>query len=170
MGSIIGGIIGGIGSISAAHTANQGFRYAKNNLGSFVSEGRNANTDISDLLTNPNANSAAFKNYLNSTGYKFQLQQGTQAISGSAASRGLLNSGGTAKALLSYGQGLAGNYFQSYLQDLGAQADRGLVAGKAITDAGVQSAAGAAKATQNAFSSIGSGIGDIFNLATGGTG
>ena len=52
-------------------------------------------------------------------GYQFQLQQGEQAIQNSAAARGGLLSGGTAKALDQYSQGLAStDYQQLYNQAL----------------------------------------------------
>lgn len=60
----------------------------------------------------------AFNNYLNSTGYNFNMKQGTSAITGSAAARGLLNSGSTAKALTGYGEGLGSSYFGNYLGQL----------------------------------------------------
>lgn len=40
-------------------------------------------------------------------GYQFRLQQGTQAITGNAAARGLLQSGATAQAVTRYGQDVA---------------------------------------------------------------
>jgi hypothetical protein len=60
-------------------------------------------------------------------GYQFQLQQGQNAIQSSAAAKGNLLSGGTAKALDQYSQGLAStnyqqtynNAFQNYLQNYG---------------------------------------------------
>lgn len=46
-------------------------------------------------------------------GYQFQLDQGNQAIARSAAAGGTLGSGGTAKALDQYSQGLASTYYQN---------------------------------------------------------
>lgn len=57
----------------------------------------------------------AFDNYRDSTGYQFRLDQGLGAITGGAASRGLLNSGATARALQGYGQNLASQEFGNYL-------------------------------------------------------
>lgn len=65
----------------------------------------------------PQAN--AFKSYLDSTGYQFQFGQGQNAITGSAAARGLLNSGATAKALTKYGQNIGKQYFSDYMGQLG---------------------------------------------------
>ena len=56
--------------------------------------------------------------------YQFRLEQGTNAIEGSAAARGLLRSGGTLQDLAGYGQDLAsqeyGNLFNRELQGWGA--------------------------------------------------
>lgn len=60
----------------------------------------------------------AFNSYLNSTGYDFQMDQGQRAITGSAAAKGLLNSGATAKALTRFGQNLGKGYFSDYLNQL----------------------------------------------------
>lgn len=61
----------------------------------------------------------AFKSYLDSTGYNFQFDQGQRGITGSAAARGLLNSGATAKALTKYGQNIGKSYFSDYMGQLG---------------------------------------------------
>lgn len=61
----------------------------------------------------------AFNSYLNSTGYDFMFDQGQRGITGSAAARGLLNSGATAKALTKFGQNLGKSYFSDYLNQLG---------------------------------------------------
>ena len=54
-------------------------------------------------------------------GYQFRLSQGTQAITGNAAARGLLQSGATAQALTRYGQDLAsqeyGNVYTRQTQE-----------------------------------------------------
>lgn len=56
--------------------------------------------------------------------YQFRLGEGTKAIEGSAAAKGLLRSGGTLKDLAGYGQDLAsqeyGNMFNRELQGWGA--------------------------------------------------
>jgi hypothetical protein len=49
----------------------------------------------------------------NDPGYQFRLQQGQQALQRSAAAKGDLLSGGTAKALQQYGQDYASNEYQN---------------------------------------------------------
>ena len=56
----------------------------------------------------------------NDPAYKFQLEQGLKGIQGSAAARGTLLSGGTLKALDTFGQGLASTYNDKYYgRDMG---------------------------------------------------
>lgn len=172
MGNIVGGIIGGVGSLlggqSAKSNALTGFNYltGANGTAPVVNNGVAANTASANLLgLNGAAGSAqsgpAFQNYLNSTGYGFQMDQGTRAITGSAAARGLLNSGATAKALTSYGQGLAGSSFQNYLGNLNAQTSSGLTASGQIGSAGTQGGSTAANAQQSAISQAGGIFGDL---------
>lgn len=158
MGDIVGGIIGGIGSLfggnsaskkedEAAKTAMTGYNYlasnplinsAQSNATSAMKSqdqvlqsgansagnAQNVNGTVNQLLTSDQTQNPAFQNYLNSTGYKFQLQQGQDAINSNSAAKGLLNSGATAKALTSYGQNLGSNYFNTYLGQLNTNAQQ----------------------------------------------
>lgn len=208
MGDIVGGIIGGIGSIiggnSAAKKDNEaaksdltGFNYLNsnpliNNLQAqagpaaaqqtaALGSAQGAAGDINSLLTSPSQNNPAFQNYLNSTGYGFQLQQGTDAITGNAASKGLLNSGSTARALTSYGQNLASGSFNNYLGQLGglastqqniaagygAQVGQGLTAAQAVGQAGTTGGANAGNAQMAAGQATANGLGGAFGAASG---
>ena len=93
---------------------------------------------------------AAFNNYLDSTGYKFQLGQGVQALTGSAAAKGILNSGSTAKAVVNYGQGMGSNYFDKYLTQLGHLSSNGLTATGQIGSAGTSGGGNAGQLTASA--------------------
>jgi hypothetical protein len=68
-------------------------------------------------------------------GYAFRLQQGLDGINTSAYMRGYGNSGAVGKALESYGQNLADNYYQTYLNNVMQVANQG--AGAASSVAGV---------------------------------
>lgn len=97
----------------------------KNNLNPYLQTGNQANSELQQqtsqpgqgLLSNftgsfqaPTADQAAA-----TPGYQFQLQQGEKALQNSAAAKGGVLSGGTAKALDQYSQGLASeNYQQTY--------------------------------------------------------
>lgn len=54
----------------------------------------------------------------NNPGYQFQMQQGNNAITTSAAASGLLNSGQFAKNIDTFSQGLANTDYQQYLNNL----------------------------------------------------
>lgn len=105
---------------------------------------------------------SGFNNYLNSTGYKFQLQQGGQAVTGNNAARGNLNSGATGKALTTFGQNIGSGYFQNYLTDLGnlnnqqgATAGQGIGAAQSVGQAGTTGGGNAGEAQQSAISTAG---------------
>lgn len=183
MGEIIGGLIGGIGSIiggsQAASQALTGYNYLTKGKGaaaenSYINNGASANNAQSQLLglqpiTGQTTN--GYDNYLNSTGYKFQMGQGTGAITGSAAARGLLNSGATGKALTTFGQGLAGQSFNNYLGQLNGVSAGGQTGLGQVAQAGTQGGQGAAQATQSGISSganqIGSSVGGALNFFGG---
>lgn len=195
MGDIVGGIIGGIGSLiggnqaakseqAAAKQALTGYNYLSNNplINSLQTTAGAASTGEADtagsihsLLTSPDQNSPAFKNYLNSTGYQFQLDQGSNAITGNAAAKGILNSGATAKALTGYGQNLASTTFNNYLGQLGGlasvysdQAKQGAGAAESVGAAGTTGGANQAQMTAAAGQSQGSSLTNAFNVFGGG--
>lgn len=210
MGSVIGGIIGGVGSIiganqqaRAAERASQaaltGYNYlTRGPGGQAVNQYIGAGTDALAGQQNTQNMQAqllgaapieqgtqnAFNRYKDSTGYQFQLNEGSNAITGNAASRGLLQSGATAKALTQYGQGIAGQTFNNYLAQLGglnsqqgataqmgqnalgqvasAGAAGGGGAANAIIQGGNAQAAGIAGAAANFGSAISNGV-NFFN-------
>lgn len=119
------------GSNAAINVRNQGTTAAVNTLAPWIQGGldaANAGNALLGLGGDTAAATEAFNNYLNSAGYQFQLGQGTKAVTGSAAAKGLLNSGATAKALNEYGQNVASTYFQNYLNNLNTSAGRGAAA------------------------------------------
>ena len=120
----------------------------------------------------PAASTKAFNDFLNSTGYQFNLNQGLDAAERSKASAGLLNSGSTLKALDSYGTGLADTYGQQYESALAGVAGTGENAVNALTGAGQNYANAsnsnsnsAATATINANTAASNGINDSVQRA-----
>lgn len=176
MGEIIGGLIGGIGSLiggsQAAGQALTGYNYLTKGKGAaatsgFVGNGSAANNAESELLglkpiTGQTQN--GFSNYLNSTGYNFQRQQGSDAITGSAAARGILNSGATGKALTTFGQNLAAGSFNNYLGHLDTLGGAGQTSLGQVAQAGTAGGSGAAAASQSGTSS---GVNQIGSAAAG---
>lgn len=78
----------------------------------------------------------AFQNYLNSTGYQFQIDQGNKAINQGYAARGALQSGAALKALQTYGQNTATGFFKDYLGLLANQQGVGLSGASAVAGVG----------------------------------
>lgn len=145
----------GAPTIKGAQTAG-----AAGQVGATATQGQEAQLLGTQPVTDQTK--TAFNNYLNSTGYNFNMDQGTRAITGSAAAKGLLNSGGTAKALTSYGQGLGSSYFNNYLgqlNNLNTQqtntAGQGINATVSAGSAGTQGGVPAGAATGNSIATAG---------------
>lgn len=129
-------------STQQSTSSNQAYPQLNQQLTPQVNSGVGASTDLAALLGvggDPAAQAQAFQTFRDSTGYQQQLQAGSQAITGNNASKGLLNSGATAKALQGYGQGLADQSFQSYLNPLQNLMTGGTQAAGVISGAGQQS-------------------------------
>lgn len=187
--SLFGGSSSKSGSSAAAGMDLTGYNYLTKGAGApTITNAQNAgataqagatdtqNQEAELLGTKPitDQTKGAFDNYLNSTGYNFQLDQGSRAITGSSAAKGMLNSGATAKALTQYGQNLGSSYFNNYLGQLGKLNDQQFnTAGqgiKATTDtAGAGTAGGeaAGKSTMHGADSMANAIGTAGGIASG---
>lgn len=106
-----------------------------------------------------------------SPGYQFRLGEGVKALDRSAAARGLLRSGGTMKAVQRYGEGLASDEFNNYVNRLGTLAGFGTNANASNQAAGanLQSGVTAANnaAAQARISGYGSQAGALGGAAGG---
>lgn len=138
---VIGSIVGGIFGIGAAHKAanaqasasgqaanlsQQALDFQKQewatqqaNIAPWLKAGGAAETELSSLLGTPGQGlltpfqAPTSVTEQNDPGYQFRLQQGAQALQNSAAARGGLLSGNTAKALEDYSQNYASNEYQN---------------------------------------------------------
>lgn len=185
MGDIIGGVIGGVGSLFGSHdqekadkagakAALTGYNYLTSGAGaapenSYINTGASANDAEAQLLgltpiTSQTQN--GFNNYLNSTGYNFMLNQGTNAITGNAASRGIVNSGATAKALTQFGQNLATQNFNNYLGQVGTLAQRGQTGLGQVASAGAAGGAAASQALQASGNAQSTGLNNALGSFT----
>lgn len=136
----MGGLFGGGGSKSSS--GNHAWGSIQDN---FTDPSKYTGTgmdQIAGMLGLGGGDPAAFQKYLDSSGYKFTLDSGSKAITGNAASRGLLNSGSTLKALTQFGQDLASTKMDNYLGQLGSLSKLGLGAGGLLADAGQYSKGG----------------------------
>ncbi len=108
---------------AAANNALQSQIYQANaaNEQPYIGRGNTAGDALNGFLGlggDPAATQKAFQDYLNSTGYQFDLGQGINAAQQNSASRGQLTSGGTLKALDEFGTGLAQTFGQQYATNL----------------------------------------------------
>ena len=108
-----------------------------NALASFGAPQQQA-TGVAPANTGQTAQQAAdagFDIFRNSTGYKFRLGEGLDAVNSGYAGSGLLQSGAALRGINEYGQNFASNEFGNYLNALGSQQAVG--AGSASSLAGV---------------------------------
>jgi len=147
-------------------------------------EGRAAPSVTAPTAADPNApagtvtatpQSAAFQNYLNSTGYQFQMDQGTKAINQGYAARGALQSGAAMKALQTYGQNTGASYFDRYLSLLGNQQGVGLTGASAVAGVGQNYANtvsannnNSSAAAQDAYAARGNAMSGLYGSIAGG--
>lgn len=127
---------------SDSHSFNNAWPQLQQQFSGVAGQAGTATNALSALLGlggDPSAQQGAFDNWRNNTGYQFGLDQGTQAITGGAASKGLLNSGSTAKALTQFGQDYASTKYGDYLNQLSGLANQGLQAGSLLANAGQES-------------------------------
>lgn len=89
---------------------------------------------------------AAFSSFRADPGYEFALEQGGKSLERSAAARGILNSGATARALTKFGQGLADQQYGNYFNRLQSAAGIGQSATNSTAGAGARYAEGSGNA------------------------
>jgi hypothetical protein len=125
-------------STATSHTGNQAYGALSDAFAPVMGQTAQSGDFISQLLGlkgDAGANDA-FQKYLGSTGYQFNLNSGSNAITGNAAAKGLLNSGSTLKALSDYGQNTGASYFNNFLQQLLGLGKQGTDAGSLLAGAG----------------------------------
>lgn len=170
------GLIGAAGSVisggeqaGAANKATQAqmsmYNQTRADLAPYNQGGQAAFSQLQSLLgLGGSGNSAAMQSMLqNFPGYQFALQQGQQGLDRTAASKGLLLSGGQLKDTVNYNQGMADQLFQSYAGDLSGVAGLGENAAAQTGNAATQTGAGIANTTLAAGQANASGIAGASN-------
>jgi hypothetical protein len=143
---------------SSGNLAYQGLNTA---LTPQVNNSTSASNGLAALLGiggDPAKQQQAFSNWRNSTGYQFGLDQGSQAITQNAASRGLLDSGATAKALQTYGTNYANTQYGNYFNQLQGLTNSGNQAAGVLANAGQVS-----QGTSTSKPGIGAFLGQILS-------
>lgn len=169
MSSLFGGgsLLGGTSQQNQSSASNQAYPYLQGALSGNVSNGSGAGNQISNMLglNGAPAQNAGFSNFNNSTGYQFGLNQGMQSITGGAATQGLLNSGGTLKALDTYGQNYANTQYGNYVSQLQGLLGAGNQSAGVIGGAGnVSNSSGSGSSSPGIFGSQGSAGGFLGSM------
>jgi hypothetical protein len=121
---------------STQKSSNQAYPFLKDAYAGQIQTGTDTNQLIQQLLGGGPGGNAAYQQYQNSTGFQNTIDAGSKAITGNAASRGLLRSGSTGKALVNFGQDAAKSNFNSYVQQLLGLSGQGMQAGQIVGGAG----------------------------------
>lgn len=196
--NIIGGGISALGSFLGGRAQGRDIRRATQGAERFLREGREAFEDTPIVNTfmpggeqafqtrqallglggDPQAARQAFDNYLNSTDFQFALDTGRDAITGSRAARGILDSGRSGAELTRFGSNLGRSYMDNYLAQLQGDAQMGLNANQSYGNVLTGQASEMAEITQRAgqdraaitgdmYAGIGSGLGQMFGATDG---
>lgn len=157
----------------SAKSGNYAYDALSSSFKPTITQGLDAGSTFSALLGlggDTAAANAAFDKFLGSSGYQFALNEANRNVLGTAAGRGLLNSGATARALSQVGQQTGLSYFNDYLTKLLQQQSAGLAAGGLTAQAGQYSES---QGKSESGGGIGSILGPVLALAaaipTGGT-
>jgi hypothetical protein len=153
-----------------------GDEYSGYHFGTY-GEGEGRDMPMREGQSSTDAANEAFNNYLQSSDYQFRMGSGTNAITGSRAASGILNSGRTGTELVDFGQQLGSRYMDRYLDNLNQDAQTGLQAsmayGNVLTGSASQLASGAAQygnnqagVTGNMYEGIAGGIGQVLGSDT----
>lgn len=145
-----------------AQTANLAFSKqiysdAQGNLNPTIQGGIRSGNALQGLLGiggDPEASRRAFDDFRHSTNYDFLFDQGAQGVK--TANAPSFNSGATAKALINYGQGMAGNALAGYENLLAGQQTLGAQSAGALAGTGTQIGSQVSSANNNAAGVSGS--------------
>jgi hypothetical protein len=138
MSAIFGGSKSKQQSTASSSSSNQAYPWLQQTYAPQAQTGLDATSALKNLLglSGPSQFDDQFNDYKDSSGYNFMFDQGSKAITGNNATKGLLNSGSTLKALNMFGQNTASTYFNQYLDRLLGLSGLGNQAGSLISGAG----------------------------------
>lgn len=144
-------IFGGSQSTQSSNSGNSAYPGLSNTLAGSIGNVGSASSQLGNMLGlgGGGAQDQAFKNWQNSTGYQFGLNQGMQSINGNAAASGLLGSGATGKALESYGQNYANTQYGNYTNQLQQLLNSGNQSAGILAGAGQHSSSSGSSSANN---------------------
>lgn len=162
--AVVGGIASNMaankqaaGQEQAANTQLQMFNTLQQQQQPFIDQGVTASNELSSLL-NP-ANAGELSSYISSLpGYQFQLETGGKALTSSMTPGSGALSGQTLKSLMNYNQGLAGTYYNNYVNQLMGMMNTGEAGAAALGGVGEGLGTGIAQAQAAAAGSQAAGI------------
>ncbi|MCJ8335462.1 MAG: hypothetical protein MJH10_14645 [Epibacterium sp.] len=161
-GDILGGVIGGAGSLWAGNEMADDIRDATREFTvPFANTGIEANNFLQNFLMGQDGRQQ-LDAFNQSTGGQFLMDQGRRAILGNQAAGGKLNSGATGKALAEFGQNLASTQMNNFLSQIDGLANRGAAAGAQAVNSFGQAASAQQQGREGAGSVLGDLIGSIF--------
>jgi len=102
----------------AADLQNQQYQQSREDMAPWRLAGGKAIGQLSDMLQ-------PGYDYTTSPGYQFRVHEGMKGVENSAAAHGILQSGGTLKGLMRYGQDYAANDFQDQFNRVASVATGG---------------------------------------------
>lgn len=127
------------GSQKKEESKNIAYPWLKEQFGGLAQNATKGSDFISALLGiggDGAAQNEAIRKLSDSAGMRFVTDQGSRAITGSNAARGLFRSGATGKALQEYGQNVGSTYLGSMMDRLFNLTNTGFQAGSLIGGAG----------------------------------
>jgi len=159
--SLLGGkkVTGDSEATSQQSSYNQAYPMMASEYGGIQPAAREATASLNDLLS---GNTDGLAKFRDSTGFNSVLSQGMSGITGAAAGKGLLRSGGTGKALQAYGQNISSQYTQNYIDTLLKKAGLGMDAGKLIAATG-QTSSGTSREDNYGKSGMSGLLGSLFS-------
>lgn len=129
----MGSIFGGSKQKSRSTSYNKAYPFIQEQFGGVTDLAGTGANALSALLA---GDTSGLDTYLSNSAYDFEGEQGARGITANRAAQGILNSGGTGKKYVEYGNDLRQRYIDNYYQKLLGQAQLGLGAGQLITGAG----------------------------------
>ena len=122
------------------------------------------------------ADSFNYRGFRETPGYQFRFDEGMDAVQSTLAASGKLGSGAALKAATRYGQGVAADEYNTYMNRLAALSGRGQTATNALANLGAGFAANAgnitmgmgdarAQGTVQGYNALAGGVQDAFDVA-----